>query len=58
MPGEPFMVIGDLYNRIFVSQSSHLELKVDYSIWNQIFANLPKDYRLPDIEVLLLDKPL
>lgn len=52
------MVIGDLYNRIFVSQSSHLELKVDYSIWNQIFANLPKDYRLPDIEVLLLDKPL
>lgn len=57
LPGEPYMVIGDLYNRIFTVQSTHLELLVDYAVWNQIFANLPKDYKLPDIPVLLLDKP-
>ncbi|GIO64541.1 hypothetical protein [Paenibacillus sp. Y412MC10] len=57
MSEEPFKVIGDLYNRIFTVQSSHLEVKVDYLVWNQIFANLPKDYKLPDIPVLQLDRP-
>ncbi len=52
MEGDPFMVIGDLYNRIFVAQSSHIDVLVDYAVWNRIFEQLPADYRLPDMEVL------
>ena len=57
MSGEPYQVIGDLYNRIFTIQATHIDVKVDYAVWNQVFANLPKDYKLPDTAVLLLDKP-
>lgn len=46
------MVIGDLYNRIFTVQSSHIDMLVDYAVWNRIFEQLPKDYKLPDWEVL------
>ncbi|GIO33775.1 MULTISPECIES: hypothetical protein [Paenibacillus] len=49
---EPYMVIGDLYNRIFASQSSHIDVLVNYAVWNRIFEKLPKEYLLPDLEVL------
>ncbi|WP_339323813.1 hypothetical protein [Paenibacillus sp. FSL W8-0194] len=49
---EPYMVIGDLYNRIFAVQSSHVDLMVNYAVWNRIFEQLPKNYTLPDLEVL------
>ncbi|GAB6991499.1 hypothetical protein [Paenibacillus pini] len=57
MANEEFRVIGDLYNRIFVTPSSHIDLLVHYNTWNQIFANLPKTYKLPDMPVLLMDQP-
>ncbi|MWV46839.1 hypothetical protein GRF59_24830 [Paenibacillus sp. HJL G12] len=55
MPGEPYMVIGDLYNRIFAVQSSHIDVLVDYAAWNRIFEQLPPNYLLPDMEVLTFD---
>lgn len=51
MPNNPFMVTGDLYNRIFVVQTSNPGLTVDYGVWNKIFAGLPKDYQLPDMAI-------
>ena len=48
---ERYMVIGDLYNRIFSVQISHPEVLVDYVTWNQIFASLPMNYKLPDMPV-------
>jgi len=48
------MVIGDLYNRIFAVQSSHIDVLVNYAVWNLIFEHLPKNYQLPDLEVLTL----
>ncbi|MED5016033.1 hypothetical protein P9847_01800 [Paenibacillus chibensis] len=55
MAGEPFMVIGDLYNRIFAVQTSHIDLLADYAVWNKIFEGLPPHYKLPDLEVLTLE---
>ncbi|WP_181438821.1 hypothetical protein [Paenibacillus sambharensis] len=52
MQQEAFMVMGDLYNRIFAVQTSTPEQLVDYAYWNQIFANLPKGYMVPDLPVL------
>ncbi|WP_308637940.1 hypothetical protein [Paenibacillus silvisoli] len=51
---EKFMVKGDLYNRIFDSQSPDPALLVDYEIWNKILAELKKadGYKLPDRQVL------
>lgn len=48
------MVMGDLYNRIFAVQTSTPGQLVDYVYWNQIFANLPKGYTVPDMPVLSL----
>ncbi|MDF2927534.1 MAG: hypothetical protein K0R57_6448 [Paenibacillaceae bacterium] len=48
---EGFEVISDLYNRIFVIQTSSPQLCVDYTVWNRIFAALPQDYMLPDMAV-------
>ncbi|MNP81469.1 hypothetical protein D3C76_1798320 [compost metagenome] len=45
------MITGDLYNRIFAVQTSNSEVLVDYAVWNQIFAGLPEDYLLPDMNV-------
>lgn len=47
-----YMVIGDLYNRIFFVQISNPEVLVDYVTWNKIFETLPKDYQLPDMAIL------
>ncbi|MBE9916015.1 hypothetical protein G8C92_18535 [Paenibacillus donghaensis] len=55
MPRDPFMVISDLYNRIFTVQTSHIDLLVDYAEWNRIFERLPQDYKLPDMKVLNFD---
>jgi hypothetical protein len=55
VPGDPFMVISDLYNRIFTVQTSHIDLLVDYAEWNRIFERLPQDYKLPDMKVLNFD---
>lgn len=55
VPGDPYMVIGDLYNRIFAVQSSHIDVLVDYAVWNRIFEQLPPNYTLPDMEVLSFD---
>ncbi|GAA0397469.1 hypothetical protein GCM10008933_30030 [Paenibacillus motobuensis] len=49
-----FMVISDLYNRIFTVETSHPEVEVDYVIWNRVFALLPREYKLPDHAVLSL----
>ncbi|MCR8645185.1 hypothetical protein NV379_21250 [Paenibacillus sp. N1-5-1-14] len=43
-----FTVIGDLYNCLFSAQISNPEVLVNYQVWNQIKANLPKGYKLPD----------
>jgi len=51
MNQQPFSVMSDLYNRIFVNQVSTPELLVDYSVWNRIFQSLPKEYKLPDESV-------
>ncbi|MFD0694191.1 hypothetical protein ACFQZT_08805 [Paenibacillus sp. GCM10027628] len=45
---ESFKVIGDLYNRLFLVQTSNPDVLVDYVVWNKIKTSLPKDYRLPD----------
>lgn len=44
---EPFLVIGDLYNRIFYTEVSTPEVLVDYHVWNRIAKSLPPDYKLP-----------
>ncbi|WMT40189.1 hypothetical protein RE628_23385 [Paenibacillus sp. D2_2] len=54
MMSDRFMIISDLYNRIFTVQTSHSEVEVDYVTWNRIFALLPHDYQLPDNIVLSL----
>ncbi|RCX19783.1 hypothetical protein DFP94_104238 [Fontibacillus phaseoli] len=56
-PKVPVQVPGDLYNRIFAIQATQPELMVEYSVWNQIFANLPRDYQLPDLQVLERTRP-
>jgi hypothetical protein len=53
---ERYMVICDLYNRIFVEQVSNPDVLVDYYVWNAIFESLPKDYKLPDMPVLTTNK--
>ncbi|HUC93811.1 MAG TPA: hypothetical protein VMS09_17645 [Paenibacillus sp.] len=52
MENRPFTVTGDLYNRIFAVQTSNPEVVVDYTVWNRIFASLPRDYLLPDLPVI------
>lgn len=52
MENRPFTVTGDLYNRIFVVQTSNPEVAVDYGVWNRIFASLPKEYKVPDLPVI------
>ncbi|MFB9329629.1 hypothetical protein ACFFSY_27140 [Paenibacillus aurantiacus] len=47
-----FWVRGDLYNRIFAVQTVDHEPRVDYAVWNHLFAALPKEYKLPDSTVL------
>ncbi|MFK4302663.1 MULTISPECIES: hypothetical protein [unclassified Paenibacillus] len=47
-----FPVVGDLYNRIFEIEQSHLDLEVDYEIWNRINTSLPEHYKLPDANIL------
>lgn len=51
MQDSGFLVLGDLYNRIFVTQISDPMLSVDYAVWNRIFSGLPKDYLLPDMAI-------
>lgn len=51
MQDDTYKVLGDLYNRIFVTQSSSQGLTVDYYVWNRIFSGLPKGYQLPDMAV-------
>jgi hypothetical protein len=46
-----FKITGDLYNRIFAVQTSSPDVFVDYGIWNRIFAGLPEDYLMPDLNV-------
>ena len=46
-----FMVASDLYNRIFAVQTSSPGITVNYAVWNRIFAGLPKDYKMPDMEI-------
>jgi|GEM_PF-1799294 len=48
MNQEAFMVMSDLYNRLFVNQVSTPQQVVNYSVWNRIMQSLPKDYKLPD----------
>ncbi|MGE7824190.1 hypothetical protein [Paenibacillus sp. NPDC093718] len=48
MNQQAFSVMSDLYNRIFVNQTTNPELLVDYTVWNRIMQSLPKDYKLPD----------
>ncbi len=50
MEEDRFMVLGDLYNRRFAIQTSD-PLRVDYYVWNRIYAGLPKDYLLPDMAI-------
>lgn len=50
MQDDGFKVLGDLYNRLFVIQTSD-PLLVDYNVWNRIYSRLPKDYLLPDMAV-------
>ncbi|MDF2936150.1 MAG: hypothetical protein K0Q90_1523 [Paenibacillaceae bacterium] len=50
MQDNGFSVLGDLYNRIFVIQTSD-SVRVDYYVWNRIFSGLPKDYLLPDMDI-------
>lgn len=45
-------VRGDLYNRIFTSKMLESDIWVDYQVWNQLFAALPDDYKVPDMTVL------
>ncbi|WP_167388051.1 hypothetical protein [Paenibacillus ferrarius] len=47
-----FLVLGDLYNCLFTVQTSNFNQLVDYVIWNQVKASLPKDYTLPDLLIL------
>ena len=49
---ERFTVIGDLYNRIFAVQNSNPDILVDYEVWNAIFKSLPRNYTLPDLQVI------
>jgi hypothetical protein len=40
-------VLGDLYNSLFYKPIK-TNVYVDHKVWNQIKANLPKDYQIPD----------
>jgi hypothetical protein len=42
------IVIGDLYNSLFATQTSNPSLMVDYQVWNKIKASVPTGYQIPD----------
>ncbi|NMO95872.1 hypothetical protein [Paenibacillus lemnae] len=48
MNPDSYIVMSDLYNRVFAVQVSNPDLMVDYVIWNRILSQLPRDYVLPD----------
>lgn len=52
MTMDAFLVIGDLYNGLFATQTSDPDIMVDYRVWNKIKATLPSDYKLPDPTIL------
>jgi|GEM_PF-2172120 len=47
-----FLVISDLYNRLFAVHTSNPDVLVDYWVWNTIYAELPPGYTLPDMQIV------
>ncbi len=47
-------VPGDRYNGLFLTQLSQPHIVVNQEVWDRIFANLPKEYFIPDLRIINL----